>query len=77
MAQLQASIHLVGSWATDRAEPQLLHEAECARHAWGCTRAAIGDYEGAARAWETLAPPMHNHAERIAHDQMLALHAAL
>eukprot|EP00975_Prorocentrum_lima_P039445 8290069-Prorocentrum_lima.AAC.1 len=59
------------------AQPQLLTEAAGARHAWGCTRAAIGEYEDAAQAWEDVAPPTNNHTERVAHDQMLALHAAL
>eukprot|EP00975_Prorocentrum_lima_P019491 4104469-Prorocentrum_lima.AAC.1 len=31
MAQLHASIQLVGGWATDRAQPQLLQEADCAQ----------------------------------------------
>eukprot|EP00975_Prorocentrum_lima_P057052 11969290-Prorocentrum_lima.AAC.1 len=52
MAQLQASINLVGCWATDMAQPQLLTEAACARHAWGCTRTAMGEYEVAVQAWE-------------------------
>eukprot|EP00975_Prorocentrum_lima_P058560 12281336-Prorocentrum_lima.AAC.1 len=64
MAHLQASINLVGCWATDMAQPQLLTEAACARQAWGRTRSAIGEYEVAVHAWEEVALPMRHHAER-------------
>eukprot|EP00975_Prorocentrum_lima_P048484 10140730-Prorocentrum_lima.AAC.1 len=37
----------------------------------------LGEYEVAVHNWEEVAPPMRNHATRVAHDQMLDLHAAL
>eukprot|EP00975_Prorocentrum_lima_P061500 12880259-Prorocentrum_lima.AAC.1 len=59
------------------AQPQLLTEAASAREAWGHTRSVFGEYEVAVLAWEEVALPVRHHAERVAHDQMLALHAAL
>eukprot|EP00975_Prorocentrum_lima_P002528 556419-Prorocentrum_lima.AAC.1 len=37
----------------------------------------MGQYMGAAHAWEAMALPMQNHEELVAHNQMLELHAAL